>query len=393
VPDDAQPLRVLHLTSSVGEGGAQRQLSLLVRSSDPGRLRHGVVYYEAGSYLPEIESSGCWTRALERRHPWSPRFHFSLRRAIRCFRPDVVQTWLSFMDTVGPLAVRTVSRCPVVVSERNAVEKYRAMGLSPALLLRNLSRRFTATAAIANSLGGCRYLQHEVGLQQQVCVVHNALDIAAVDAAAPADLSNYRSEASDILLFVGRLHPQKNVSTLLKALPRLLAARRDCRLVICGDGSERRQLEANAEHIGVADRVFWLGFRKDVWSIMKAADVLVHPSFAEGYPNVVIEAAAAGVSLCISDIPPHRDLPDVEQIAGLFKPASEEDLANRLLETLGDPALASRRRQWGRRVAEQHSPDRMALSFEKFYRSLVIGRGPVSSDRPGVHGVNAGDAR
>lgn len=94
------------------------------------------------------------------------------------------------------------------------------------------------------------------------------------------------------LCFVGRLEPQKDPARLLHALA--LLGDPAVRLDIVGDGSQRAELEALTGQLGIASQVQFHGFQPDPRGWLAAAHAMVLPSAYEGYPAVLVEAAAAG---------------------------------------------------------------------------------------------------
>ncbi|MGB5522020.1 MAG: glycosyltransferase [Polyangiales bacterium] len=103
-----------------------------------------------------------------------------------------------------------------------------------------------------------------------------------------------------VLLAVGRLTPQKDFGMLLRAFADL-SSRHDLNLVILGEGPERASLEAQAQELGVADRVFLLGFVDNAEAFMRRARLFVMSSRNEGLPMVLIEALGAGTAIVSTD--------------------------------------------------------------------------------------------
>ncbi|MGB5502943.1 MAG: glycosyltransferase [Polyangiales bacterium] len=103
-----------------------------------------------------------------------------------------------------------------------------------------------------------------------------------------------------VLLAVGRLTPQKDFGMLLRAFSDL-SSRHDLNLVILGEGPERASLEAQAQELGVADRVFLLGFVDNAEAFMRRARLFVMSSRNEGLPMVLIEALGAGTAIVSTD--------------------------------------------------------------------------------------------
>jgi glycosyltransferase involved in cell wall biosynthesis len=109
-----------------------------------------------------------------------------------------------------------------------------------------------------------------------------------------------KEESGNHLLYVGRLLPLKGVSLAIRALPLLPG----WKLIICGDGPDRRRLQRQARRSGVTERVRFLGrlAREDARRLMKeSADVLILPSYHDEGGFVVVEALAAGTPVVCLD--------------------------------------------------------------------------------------------
>jgi glycosyltransferase involved in cell wall biosynthesis len=183
--------------------------------------------------------------------------------------------------------------------------------------------------------------------------------------------------ATPQLLFVGRLNRQKGVSVLLEALPSIPEAQLD----VLGGGPSRRELEALAQRLGVADRTRFLGplpRREDVLDAMRRAHVLVMPSRAmpdgqaEGSPVVTKEAQAIGVPLVATDtggiaetIPPdHRG----DLVPGDDPRALAEAIAGLLADPAARAARARRAREW---VEQEFDSERLARRTIALYERVA----------------------
>ena len=189
------------------------------------------------------------------------------------------------------------------------------------------------------------------------------------------------------LLFVGRLHPQKGVDTLLRAFA-LLRPRlpRPAVLRIVGDGPRRDQLRALAVDLGVDAHVEFAGQRDDVGPYLDAADVFVLPSRAEGLSNALLEAMAAGIPPVVSDVAGNRDgVRDGH--SGLTAAVDDPPaLAAALQRLLGDRTLRARLGAQARRAAERdYGLDAVAARYVALYEELRDGTAapaPATSATP-----------
>jgi len=136
---------------------------------------------------------------------------------------------------------------------------------------------------------------------ERIFTLPNGVDLRVHRPATAEDRARLREQlglAPDrfVGVFVGRLHPVKDVDTLLKAA----AIVPELELVIVGDGPERTRLEAAAGRLGVHRRVRFHGFSSRVVDVLRAADAFLLSSHGEGMSNALLEAMACGLPCLVS---------------------------------------------------------------------------------------------
>ncbi len=164
----------------------------------------------------------------------------------------------------------------------------------------------------------------------------------------------------NVVLFVGRLHPTKNLSLLLKSLAS--DHLQSCRLFVLGDGPDKEKLMNLSSYLGISHRVAFKGFQRKevVLKYMKAADVFVLPSIAEGQPRVVLEAWACGVPVVASKVAGIDNL-IADGVDGLlFNLPSKEQLATSILRAL-EADIAKNLVANGKEHVTQFSEDHILL--------------------------------
>ncbi|MEW4354203.1 glycosyltransferase family 1 protein [Streptococcus pneumoniae] len=112
------------------------------------------------------------------------------------------------------------------------------------------------------------------------------------------------SEDTFVLGSIARFHKQKNHVFMLSMFEKLLRVRPNSRLIAVGEGDLKQEMEDLAKELKIADKVLFLGARKDIPQLLQAMDVFVLPSLYEGLGIVAIEAQAAGLKCLLADTVP-----------------------------------------------------------------------------------------
>ncbi|MCI5211871.1 MAG: glycosyltransferase family 1 protein, partial [Candidatus Electrothrix sp. ATG2] len=184
----------------------------------------------------------------------------------------------------------------------------------------------------------------------KVRVICNGIDQAFFDAGKQAArlhkgiLSEAREHDSVLVRFVyvGNLVAGKGVDVILQAAASL--PEDNWSLAIIGDGPEREALEEYCQEQGMEGKVTFHGSAPpdEVPLLMRGADVFVFASFAEGRPNVVLEAMATGLPVIAGAIPAVLDLIESKKQGLLFPPGDVHALAEHMLLLINDPAARQR---------------------------------------------------
>jgi glycosyltransferase involved in cell wall biosynthesis len=174
------------------------------------------------------------------------------------------------------------------------------------------------------------------------------------------------------LLFVGRLHPQKNPAGALRGFAALREKTSSpVVLEFVGDGPDAAALRAEAARVGVADDVRWSGWlaRAALRERYRAAHAMVSSSPREGMPNAVVEAMACGLPVLASRVPGHVEVVRDGENGFLFALDSADEFADAAARLVDDPALRARLGAAARRVAaESYSWDRAAAAYVDLLR-------------------------
>lgn len=174
---------------------------------------------------------------------------------------------------------------------------------------------------------------------------------------------------SNQLLCISRLEPEKGIGVLLAAFARLHKTHPEASLVIVGDGSQRADLEKRARSFHVGDAVLFAGKADDVRPYLSRAAIYVQPSYFEGWGMAVIEAAASGLPIVMTDVGCAGEVIKDGESGLVVPPGDASALAGALERAYADAALRSTLAEGARR-AVMSLPD-PAATAEAIRRSLA----------------------
>lgn len=361
---DRPPWRVLHVIPQLEGGGAERQLGYLCPLLAGFGWEPHVACLRTGPNVDALERLGVATHRIACRSPYDPRIAFAIARRVQVLRPAVVQTWLPLMDIVGGLVARALG-VPWVVSERTLPSAY------PELLKMTVRNRLAAHAAavVSNSSAADAWWAARLSPRVLRRVIANGIPLEEIERAAPADPATWGLAADrPLVTSVGRLDAGKNVGRVIDVLARVT---RDgaANALLCGAGPLLAEARERLAREGLAERVRAAGQVHAVPSVLKRASVFLSLSRYEGMPNAVMEAAAAGCPIVLSDIPAHREV--LAEGEALFVPAEEVEAASEaVLACLRDPGAAKQRAARARARAEGWSLRAAARAYADLYDEL-----------------------
>jgi len=274
-------MRTLHVIGSKRPGGAEGFFVRLVQAMRADG-QDALVIAPPRSAVAEALAAEVPRTEVRMRGHWDPLARLQIRRVIAESGPEVVMTYLG-------RATRLV-RLP---AGRRPVHVARLGGYYNPRQYRH------AHAWVGNTRGICDYLVKNGFDPARVFHIPNFVDppapVAAQEAAAVRAELALPPDAR-VLLALGRLHMVKGFDVLLRAFAALPARDRGV-LVILGEGAERESLQALARSLGVEGSVRLPGWRSELAPYFALADVLVCPSRAEPFGNVLLDAWNHGVPL------------------------------------------------------------------------------------------------
>ncbi len=363
-------ISTLHInTEPTWRGGEQQTLYLL-----SGLVQRGypvLLCAQKGSPMAQrARDAGIETTELRMRGEVDPIAIVRLARCMRRFRPEIVQFHTSHAHTLGVLAAALLGRRrPRTLLTRRvdfSIYRHSFFGLNH-VKYRHVDLIVAISEAIRNVL-----LDDGIPPERVTCVP-SGIDTSRFEV-EPCDLRREHDlpPATKVVVNVAFFADHKGQRYLIEAAPRILREFPDCAIFLIGEGELLEPLRRLARELGVADRVFFPGFRTDVPAILRGADVYVMPSHKEGLGTSVLDALWCELPLVAAEA---GGIPEVVQheVNGLLVPPRDsEALAAAVLRLLENPAEARRLAAAGPGVvASRYTADRMVEGNIEVYRRLL----------------------
>ncbi len=376
-------LRVLHLISGLGVGGAERTLQrLVVGLAARGVAQQIVSLAGLGVIGEQLKQAGYPVATLGIGGPASLLQGLGrLGRILASFEPHVFQTWMYHADLLGALLRGRAPGAALAWNLRGSRRGARELGWRTYLVARTCARLSPrADVAVANSWAG-REGHARMGYRpRRWLVIPNGVDLQRFrpDAARRAQARRALGVSQETVLIgsVGRDHPIKGYEHLISAFGRLAGEYQEIALALLGRGLDpgNPRLAAKIEAEGLAGRVHLLGPQEDVARWLPAFDLFVSPSLSEGFPNAVAEAMASGVPCVVTEVGDSARL--VGETGRVVPPGDARALAEAIRALLALSPEA--RRQLGAaaraRVEENYSLVKSVQAYYTLYVDLAAGR-------------------
>ena len=175
-----------------------------------------------------------------------------------------------------------------------------------------------------------------------------------------------------VIISIGRLAPEKNWETLLRAAAQVCSQHPDMRLVLIGDGPDKQSLEVLAAELGISERVSFIGRLpfEDVPTYLKAADMFSFASITETQGLVTIEAMAAGLPIVAVDGSGTHDIVDNGK-EGFLVENDPNALAYAINEMLSDPEEMKQFSDNALKKAKTFDMDRLGKQIIKVYEQAI----------------------
>jgi glycosyltransferase involved in cell wall biosynthesis len=316
----ARERRLLLLITSLGRGGAERQIvDLTIRFRQRGWAVAVVSMTAPSDHVDELLAVGATVVSLDmqRARP-TPRGFLTYVRFVRKWRPDVIHSHMVHANLLGRIGRIFDWSVPLVCTAHNINEGARWREIAYRLTDRAASRTTAVSSVISE-----RYERIGAVGRGRIMTVPNGIDLADEEVSTETRAATRRELGGPdgfVWICVGRLVPEKGHAMLVEAFDEVRRTHPGIRLAIVGYGVEEAHVAQVVAERGLGDVVYQLGERHDVAALLASSDAFVMASHWEGLPMVLLEAGAQALPIVSTDVGGNRDIARADLGAILCEP-------------------------------------------------------------------------
>ena len=380
-----QPRLVVHLVHHLDVGGMENGLINLIRHMPAERYRHAIVCLkDYSTYHAHIRSRGVEIISLNKREGKDFGHYVRMFRTLRELQPDLIHT-RNLCGIEGQLVAALAGVKLRVHGEhgRDMSDLY-GKRIKYQLLRRLLRPLIGHFIAVSSDLE--QWLIDSVGAApNRVSQISNGVDsiqfhprLGPPAAVGPA---GFMQDNAFVIGSVGRMDEVKDYPTLVEAFLRLIAsphpAHQRMRLLIVGDGPQRAVCCDMLTRAGASHRAWLPGERTDIAQLLRAMDLFVLPSLAEGSSNTILEAMASGLPVVATAVGGNPVLVHPGFTGILVPPRTPDLMAAAIADYCRIPEMGARHGMRARsQVIARHSLPEMARGYTAVYDALTLKGAP-----------------
>lgn len=295
------PTRVLHVVTYMGRGGLETMIMNYYRHIDREKIQFDFLVHRdfEADYDQEISLLGGKIYHISKLIPWSRSYRNKLKSFLK-EHPEY-QIVHVHQDCLSSVALQCAKECGIpvrIAHSHNSSQDKNWKYFIKRFYMKKIPIYATELMACSKSAGEWMFQGHPFR------VMHNAID-TEIYQVSDVNSSEIRQELGledeTVIGHIGRFAPQKNHQFLLGVFWECLKINSNIKLLLVGDGDDKKKIEEEAAKLKIQDKVIFAGVRKDIPKLLQVMDVFVFPSLYEGLPVTMIEVQAAGIPCVISN--------------------------------------------------------------------------------------------
>lgn len=334
-------MKVIHIITTIENGGAEKQLLLLAKQQIKQGLNVEIWPLKGKLDLEsKFNDNQIKINLIFHNKNIFRQVITAIKMRFKIGDHTIIHSHLPQGELIG----RTIGNRNNYIYSRHNAENF--WPNKPKIISRFLSRLITKNTrsciAISNAVKVFLLEHKEVDAKTKIEVIHYGIEIDSNELNISKLSRNKKMNQNDHISFgiIARLVPQKNLIFLINCIKILIEKKFDCTLYIVGDGILEKKLKEYVADLGLQKNIYFQGKINDTYTFYKNIDVFLFTSNYEGFGLVLLEAMQYGVPIIA---PNHSAIPEVlgKNYYGLYEPNNYEDFIEKCKEIILDPETYS----------------------------------------------------
>lgn len=361
--ESTKKIKTAYVLCGLSYGGAERLVLDLIKNLDKEKFSIYLITIKGGGeLLPEFQTAGINIYLLNKKSRLGILTIWRLKKYLQKEQIDIIHTHLFAGDTWGRLAA-ILAKVPVIISTEHNVNLDE--GIIKKTIKRWLSHFTKKIVAVSRAVKEYQIDAEKID-PAKIQIVYNGIDLAKFPF-----LTDYQLRQPLTLGIIGRLEPQKGHLVTFNALSLILKKYSLTKLMIIGQGSQKKILEQAAKNLKIEKNLIWQPPQENVGSVLNQLDLLLIPSLWEGLGLIALEALSVGLPVVASNIHGLKEVITNEETGFLVEPNNPEQLAEKIINIIDHPENLTKTRTKGREKVETFFEiRRMTTAYQKIYLEL-----------------------
>ena len=374
--------KIILYTDTPIAGGAERHMELLARSLRQKKYDVTIVcssFKSLDDWCEKLKKTGIPIIRISALHKHDPRQFFQLKKIFKQQKPDIlhIHLWNPGACRYAFMAAAR-QKIKIIATEH---DPFPLKGIKKTL--KKIFLKKTAhTIAISHNTGE-QMLKLYPEIKNHMSVIHNGIDLGIFENEL-RHFSNQQKKDGSVLrknlfkaqnddfviITIAALHPRKGLKYLIAAMRKIVDEKPKTKLMIAGDGPQKKYLRKIAKKLNLSNKIRFLGNQKNIAAILKSADLFVLPSIKEAFGLVLLEAMAAEIPIVASAAGGIPEIIEDNKNGLLVEPGNSDTLAEKIILLMKNAHLQKKLVANGLNMVKQFDIKKMAKKTEKVYSSI-----------------------
>lgn len=300
---------------------------------------------------------------------------FKLRSVIKKEKPDILFSTMTYLNALIYLSVKLLKKKPKIIMRSAVFESINLAEFEPFIVRRLAQKAYRKADRIVVMTEAMKkdLIEHLEASPENIKIIPNMADISHIRDKGEEKIKgmSIAKGSGPLIGAMGRLELQKGFDILIKAFS-AYTLKNSAKLLIIGEGSERKELEGLSGEFGIKRDVLFAGHQDNPYPLLKKCDLFILSSRYEGFPNALLEAMALGLPVIAADVksgPSDIITPGLNGV--LVTPESDKELLEAIDRVLSDREYRENLMKGGLERAGDFSPEIIMGEYEKLFEKVI----------------------